>query len=168
MIRLLPISLTVPALCLAACASLEKTADAPTIEADVTAMLMEWSSSLPEGRLEDFKAVYSTQPGFLWVERGLPLYRSVDELSVGVDDLVDQNAELNNTLTDIEVHALSPNAAAFNAQMTSDLRLAGFNITFDGVLTGIALKDGDTWTLYRGHLSEPPKRQDLPPEWAGQ
>ncbi|MEO1040744.1 MAG: nuclear transport factor 2 family protein [Pseudomonadota bacterium] len=156
MLRSLPANIAALALLLASCANTMTTDDA-AIEAEVTDLLREWSRSLSEGRLEDFKAVYSTEPGFLWVERGLPLYRSIEELSVGVDELIAQDIELTNTLTDIEVQPLGPATAAFNAQVKSELRLSGFEITFDGIVTGIARKEGDAWKLYRGHLSEPPR-----------
>ncbi len=139
---------------LGACVTKPASSDEQIIS-DVTALLTEWNNALPEGRIEDFKELYSEREGFLWAERGQFLYQSKDDIAAGIDQVMVGGTSISNEITSLDVVPLSHEAAAFSITMTSTATMQGMSFTFDGIVTGLAVKDEGTWKLYRGHLSEP-------------
>lgn len=139
---------------LGACATKPASHDEQIIS-DVTALITEWNDALPEGRVEDFKELYSEREGFLWAERGQFLYQSKDDIAAGIDQVMAGGTTISNEITSLDIVPLSQAAAAFSITMTSTATMQGMSFTFDGIVTGLAVKDEGTWKLYRGHLSEP-------------
>ena len=144
------------ALMAVACSESGAPTDLANVETEVEALLQEWSDAISERRLDDFKALYSTRDGFAWVERGQIQYRSAAEIAAGIDEVVNGDTSIVNTVSAIDVAPLSPSTAAFSARVTSTVENPAFTFSFDGILTGVAVKDGSDWKLYRGHLSDAP------------
>jgi len=140
---------------LSSCASVGDSKSLETVVSDVQSLLDDWASSLSEERIEDFKALYTSREGFIWAERGQFIYRSADDIAAGIDTVLDSGMTFTNRLSDVTVTPLSNDAASFSARVTSEASGPQFSFTFDGILTGVAVREEGGWKLFQGHLSEP-------------
>ena len=130
------------------------------IEEEVSTFLEEWAASFSEGRFKDAKALYAAREGFVWIERGRITYQSAADLAAGLDQLIGTDTTITNALDHIKVEVLSGDSAAFSAALYSQVVTPSFEFTFDGVMTGVAIKEDGGWRLYQGHLSQPPYDPD--------
>lgn len=140
---------------LAACGSPSRLDD-EAMRAEVRLLLDEWAHALSEGRVEDFKALFAERAGFTWVERGEVVYRSADEIAAGIDGILETDASFVTTIENVAVERLAGDAATFAADIESRVETGDVVFSFDGVVTGVAIREDGAWKLYQGHVSEPP------------
>jgi len=114
--RLRYLWLGIAAFTLTSCSTFSNSSDPDAIATDVELLLEEWASSVSEGRIEDFKALFSSRDGFLWAERGQFIYRSADEIAAGVDQVLGGGTTFTNELSDVIVTPLSQMLLAFQLE----------------------------------------------------
>ncbi|MEM1379291.1 MAG: nuclear transport factor 2 family protein [Pseudomonadota bacterium] len=139
----------------AACGEPQQPAVSPAVvEIEVAILLSEWAEAISDNRLDDFKALYADREGFLWIERGAVLYRSVEEIAIGIDEVAGSGAVIENTLGAVDIAPLGSDAAAFSVALKSTVTAGESRFTFDGIFTGVAIREEGGWRLFQGHLSE--------------
>lgn len=148
-------ALLLPALAALGCATPPTQATTDGVDAGVRGLLKEWAAAGEQSRNADLKALYAEDPQFYWAEQGRVAYESHAAVIAGVDQAAGMNATIRNEVSDIDVTALSADAAAFRANAKIAVASDAFSFEFDGVFTGVAIKRAGSWRFLNGHLSAP-------------
>lgn len=142
------------AMLLSACSAPGGREDA-AVRKDVEALLRNWSSAGQQKRWDDLKALYADEAGFVWIEQGRVAYADHAAIVAGVDAASGAGADIRASISDIAVTPLSADAAAFHAMTSLQVKSDQFAFSFDGVVSGVAVKRAGGWKLLQGHLSAP-------------
>lgn len=142
-----------------ACAPPAPVRDDAAIRADVTALVQRWSDA---GEAGDFDAVadtYANAEGFAWIERGEVAYADHAAIVAGLEQAREGGLRIVNDVANIEVTPLSVDAAAYRADYTLTVSSEAFSFTSAGIVSGVAIRQGETWRLLQGSFSERPAEQ---------
>ena len=123
--------------------------------AGATALFNEWTIAGSEGRWDDLKDLYADDSNFRWIEQGRVSYANHDDVVTGIDMAVGTGANITTHAENVSVTALGPDAAAIIADVRFEFSSEQFSFEFDGVFSGVAIKQGNAWKFLNGHLSEP-------------
>jgi hypothetical protein len=145
-------------LALAACAADAPPAeyDAQAVRGDVTALIQRWSDTGEARDWEGLADTYADAEGFAWIERGALAYSDHASILAGLEGARASEASIVNDVSDIVVTPLGPDTAAYRANYRLSVRSVSFNYDSAGVLSGVAIRQGDAWRLLQGALSEQP------------
>lgn len=144
------------ALMLAACAPAPAEYDRGAVRSGVTALVQRWSDA---GEAGDWAAVadtYADAEGFAWIEQGEVRYADHAAIVAGLDGVAQMGASITNDVSDIVVTPLSADAAAYRATYSLTITAPQFSVTSQGVVSGVAIRQGETWRLLQGAFSERP------------
>jgi len=144
---------------LAACAAPSAEYDADAVRSGVTALIQRWSDAGEAGDWDGLADTYADAQGFAWIERGAVAYADHAAIVAGLENARASEARIVNDLSDIVVTPLSPDAAAYRANYRLSVRSESFGFDSAGVLSGVAIREGDTWRLLQGSFSEQPEPQ---------
>jgi ketosteroid isomerase-like protein len=136
-----------------ACASLSASDDA---RSGVAALIQRWSDA---GDASDWDAVagtYADADGFAWIEQGEARYPSRAAILEGLDRVRGMSASVNSEVSNIVVTPLNDGVAAFRAEYVMAVSTSQYSFTSRGVLSGVAIRQGDTWRFLQGAFSERP------------
>jgi hypothetical protein len=99
---------------------------------------------------------YADQEGFAWIERGGVSYANHAAIVEGLDRVRAARASIVNDVSDISVTPLGDGAAAFHAHYEFQVVGDGFQFSSRGTMSGVAIKQGETWRFLQGSFSELP------------
>ncbi|MBY0566603.1 MAG: nuclear transport factor 2 family protein [Hyphomonadaceae bacterium] len=137
-----------------ACAPVAQNDD--DVRSGVTELVQRWSDA---GEALDWDAVadtYADVESFVWIEQGEARYTSRGAILDGLDRARSMSASIRNDVSDIVVTPLSDDAAAFRAHYLLTVSAEGFSVNSEGVLSGVAIREGGTWRFLQGSFSEQP------------
>lgn len=120
---------------------------------EVTAMLETWSAAGEGDNFEALASLYADEQGFAWIERGAVAYQDHDAIIAGLEAAKAMNIAIDNEISEISVTPLANDAAAFHAALRSNVAADSFSFSFDGVISGVAVKRGGAWRLLQGAFS---------------
>lgn len=140
---------------LAACAPTQPPSqDDAAIQSGVTALVQRWSDA---GEASDWDAIadtYADVEGFSWVERGEVRYPNRAAIIAGLQQAREAGFSVTNDVSDIVVTPLGADAAAYRANYHLAVTSPQFSFSSEGVLSGVAIRQGDTWRFLHGSLNE--------------
>jgi hypothetical protein len=136
--------------------------DDAAIKEEVAALVRRWAEAGESGRWDELKLLYADEPGFAWIEQGVPRYKDYAAIVAGLDAARDMALAVDNEVGAIVVVPVAEDAAALYAEVSSSVRSEEFNYDFDGALSAVAVKRGGAWRFLQGHLSEPPQEPQNP------
>jgi len=145
---------------LAACTFVAPSARAPdeaAVRADVTALVQRWSDAGEAGDWEAVADTYADADGFVWIEQGEVRYADHAAIIAGLEQAQQANFRITNDVSEIVVTPLSDDAAAYRANYHLVINADAFSIDSRGVLSGVAIRQGQTWRLLQGAFSEQPQ-----------
>jgi len=122
----------------------------------VTELVQRWSDA---GEARDWDVIadtYADADGFAWIEQGDARYTSHSAIVEGLNQARSMSASIRNDVSDIVVTPLGPDAAAFRAHYLLSVSAEGFSYTSEGVLSGVAIRQGGAWRFLQGSFSEQP------------
>jgi ketosteroid isomerase-like protein len=141
-------------LALAACTAPPASFDADVVRSEVTELVQRWSDA---GDANDWDAVadtYADAEGFAWVERGEVRYPNHEAIVAGLQQARDAGLSVTNDVSEIVVTPLGPDAAAYHANYSIGVTSPQFSFASEGVMSGVAIRQGDTWRFLQGSLNE--------------
>jgi hypothetical protein len=124
------------------------------VSAEVTALVQRWSDASEAGDVQALADTYADRDGFAWIERGAVSYTSRAAIVDGLSGV--EGASITNDVSDISVTPLSDGVAAFRAHYAFQVRGAAFQFESEGIMSGVAIKEGETWRFLQGAFSEIP------------
>lgn len=151
------------ALALAACSAPSPAYDPAAVRSEVTALVQRWSDSGEAGDWDAVADTYADAEGFAWVERGQVAYADHAAIVAGLDSVRQSGARITNDVSNIVVTPLSTDAAAVRANYALSLSSEAFSFSSSGVLSGVAIRQGETWRFLQGALTESPAEAPQPP-----
>lgn len=122
--------------------------------AEVASLVQRWSDASEAGDVEALADTYADRDGFAWIERGAVSYASRAAIVEGLSRV--QGASIANDVSDISVTSLGDGVAAFHAHYAFEVRSADFQFGSEGTMSGVAIKQGETWRFLQGAFSEFP------------
>jgi ketosteroid isomerase-like protein len=149
-------SIAVLAVLASACATTPAPDDS---EAGVTALVQRWSDAGEAGDWDAVADTYADAEGFVWIEQGEVRYPNYAAIVAGLDMARGMRATIRNDVSDIAVTPLGAGRAAFRARYEIALTAEQFSFSSQGVLSGVAIKQGDAWRFLQGAFSERPQRR---------
>jgi uncharacterized protein (TIGR02246 family) len=126
------------------------------VRAEVAALVQRWSDASEAGDVESLADTYADQAGFAWIERGAVSYANHAAIVEGLDRVMDASASITNDVSDIGVTPLGDGAAAFHAHYAFEVAGDAFQFSSRGTMSGVAIKQGETWRFLQGSFSELP------------
>jgi hypothetical protein len=128
----------------------------PDVSAEVASLVQRWSDASEAGDVQALADTYADQEGFAWIERGAVSYADHAAIVEGLDRVRDARASITNDVSDISVTPLGDGAAAFHANYAFRVVGDGFQFSSRGTMSGVAIKQGETWRFLQGSFSELP------------
>jgi ketosteroid isomerase-like protein len=138
-----------------ACSPTAETDEAQVRQA-VTELVQRWSDAGEAGDWDAVADTYAEADGFVWIEQGEARYTSRSAIVEGLNQARAMSASIRNDVSDIVVTPLGDDAAAFRAHYLLNLSAEGFSFASEGVLSGVAIRQGDAWRFLQGSFSEQP------------
>ncbi len=151
MFRVMSIVLAV--LAATACASLPGGEDA---RSGVAALVQRWSDAGEAGDWDAVADTYADAEGFAWIEQGEARYPSRAAILEGLNRVRGMSASVNSEVSNVVVTPLGDGVAAFRADYMMAVSTNHYSFTSQGVLSGVAIRQGDTWRFLQGAFSERP------------
>lgn len=145
------------ALSAASCASLPESDD---VRGDVTALVQRWSDAGEAGDWDAVADTYADAEGFAWIEQGEVRYPNRAAILEGLDTVRQMSASVRNDVSNIVVTPLGHRVAAFRADYDLTVSTAQFSFSSQGVLSGVAAKQGGTWRFLQGAFSDQPSARE--------
>lgn len=136
--------------------------DAARVRTDVTALVQRWSDAGEAGDWDEIADTYADVAGFTWVERGEVRYPDHAAIIAGLRQAREFGLSVTNDVSDIVVTPLGEGVAAYRANYRLAVRSAQFSFSSEGVLSGVAIRQNETWRLLQGSLNERPAVQNPP------
>jgi len=124
----------------------------------VTELVQRWSDAGEALDWDEVADTYADVEGFVWIEQGEARYTSRGAILEGLNQARAMSASIRNDVSDIVVTPLSDDAAAFRAHYFLSVSAEGFSVSSEGVLSGVAIKEGGTWRFLQGSFSEQPEQ----------
>lgn len=151
---MLRLTLVVIAVLVSSCATASTNDGAQT---GVAALVQRWSDTGEAGDWEAVADTYADAQGFVWIEQGEVRYPNRAAIVAGLDMARRMRATVRNDVSDIVVTPLGDRIAAFRANYTITVTSEQFSFTSQGVLSGVAIKQGETWRFLQGAFSDRPQ-----------
>jgi hypothetical protein len=140
---------------LGACnASAPQSYDAVAVRSDVSALVQRWSDAGEAGDWDAIADTYADAEGFTWIERGEVRYADHAAILAGLQQARDGAFSVTNDVSDILVTPLSGETAAYHARYRLAVTSPQFSFSSEGVLSGVAIRQGETWRFLQGSLNE--------------
>jgi ketosteroid isomerase-like protein len=139
-----------------ACASSPENDD---VRGSVAALVQRWSDAAEAGDWDALADTYADAEGFVWIEQGEVRYASRAAILEGLDRVRGMSASVSSEVSNVVVTPLSDGVAAFRADYVAAVSTNQFSFSSRGVLSGVAIKHGDTWRFLQGALSDRPTAQ---------
>jgi hypothetical protein len=128
--------------------------DAAGVRRDVTALVQRWSDAGEAGDWDEIADTYADVAGFAWIERGEVRYPDRATIVAGLQQARQSRLSVINDVSEIVVTPLSRDAAAYRANYRLAVTSSQFSFSSEGVLSGVAIRQGDRWRFLQGALNE--------------
>ncbi len=136
-----------------ACASLPARDDA---QSGVAALVQRWSDAGEAGDWDAVADTYADAEGFAWIEQGEVRYPSRAAIIEGLAGIRGMSATVSSEVSNVVVSPLGEGVAAFRASYNLSVSTTQYSFSSQGVLSGVAIKQGDTWRFLQGAFSDRP------------
>lgn len=153
-----PMLVAIAVFCASACAPTEENSD--DVRRSVADLVQRWSDAGEAGEWDVVADTYADTEGFVWIEEGDARYTSRSAIVEGLNQARTMSASIRNDVADIVVTPLGDDAAAFRARYQLDVTADGFSFSSEGMLSGVAIRQGDAWRFLQGSFSERPPSRD--------
>lgn len=126
------------------------------VRTEVTSLVQRWSDASEASDVQTLADTYADQEGFVWIERGDVSYATHAAIVEGLDRVAAARAAIVNDVSEISVTPLGDRAAAFHAHYAFEVVGEGFQFSSRGTMSGVAIKQDQTWRFLQGSFSELP------------
>lgn len=128
--------------------------DAAAVRSGVTALVQRWSDAGEAGDWDAIADTYADAEGFAWIERGEVRYPGHAAIVAGLRQARESEFAVTNDVSEIVVTPLSADTAAYRANYRLAVNSPQFSFSSQGVLSGVAIRQDETWRFLQGSLNE--------------
>lgn len=131
-------------------------------KAEVTDFLTEYNAAFAESDTARIRALYVPGERLVWLEDGAVKYQSVADIFESLAALP-PGLRVTTHLSDVDIRALGADAAAVNAEFSTEFAgTDGEGFAFGGALSMVLERNGDGWRVLSGHTSTARASWDSP------